>query len=90
MAHFVPPRISNIVYVKFPADEGGWSKGQIKKAVAEGSHEAGRGTHWVHFDDEEYLSVVRLVEDRYGSSDDAHYLSWVLLGRTRGRRGGRQ
>ena len=86
MEAYTKPEKHGIVFVKFPEEEGGWSKAQIKQSVAAGSPDLERGTHFVHFDGEEFLQVANLVEGRYGSADGAGYLSWVMLGRAGGRR----
>ena len=56
------------------------------ESIEVGSPDLERGTHFVHFDGEEFLQVANLVEGRYGSADGAGYLSWVMLGRAGGRR----
>ena len=45
------------------------------------------GTHWVRYEGENVLRVVRLSEERYSCADNAKYMSWVALARGGGRRG---
>ena len=78
---------AGVILVKFPEDEGGWSKAVIVKIVPPDDPAATSGTHWVHYEGEEVLRVVRLSEGRYSCADDAKHMSWVALARGGGRRG---
>ena len=64
----------------------GWSQAVIAKIVPSGDPVAESGTHWVRYEGENVLRVVRLSEARYSCADNAHYLSWVALARGGGRR----
>ena len=78
---------AGVILVKFPEEEGGWSKAVIAKIVPSGDPVAESGTHWVRYEGEDVLRVVRLSEERYSCADNAKYMSWVALARGGGRRG---
>ena len=75
-AAVAPTKYADIL-VKWPRDEGGWSKGKILQEVGK---DINGQRHWnVRYEANNIQIIEKLSRDNYSGAPDAPFKSWVML-----------